>query len=112
MYIFHYIPWNEDTIMDTLRKEYAWEGVEETKVTWRLDDAFTPFHNYIYYTMAGFSEHDTYRSHQVRAGILSRQEASRLAEEDNQPRMEAMKDYAQMLGINLEQTMRIINAAP
>ena len=35
-------------------------------------------YNYIYYTVAGFTEHDTFRSNQIREGCISRKEASNL----------------------------------
>lgn len=112
LYLFHYIPWDENEIMSVLVKEYGWEGAPDTETTWRIDDAFTPFHNYIYYTVAGFSEHDTYRSNQIRAGLLTRDEALRLVRIENEPRLTAMREYAEMIGVNLEEVMLAINAIP
>lgn len=112
LYLYHYIPWEEDVIMKTLVGEYGWEGAADTNTTWRLDDAFTPFHNYIYYTVAGFSEHDTFRSNQIRAGLIERSEALRLVEEENQPRLTALREYAELVGINLVETLLVIDAIP
>lgn len=112
LYPFHYIPWDERVIMDVLVGEYGWEVDGETQTTWRIDDAFTPFHNYIYYTVAGFSEHDTYRSNQIRAGLIDRTTALRLAEDDNRPRLQAMREYASMIGMNLEEMMLAVNRIP
>ena len=47
---------------------YGWERAVDTSSTWRLGDATAPFYNYIYYTVAGFTEHDTFRSNQIREG--------------------------------------------
>jgi hypothetical protein len=112
LYLYHYIPWNEKTIVTTLIDEYGWEVDPETKSTWRIDDAYIPFHNYIYYTVAGFSEHDTFRSNQIRAGVITREEALAMVERDNQPRIGALRDYASRIGINLEEVMLIVNSIP
>ena len=112
LYVFHYIDWNEDEAMKTLANEYGWEGDASTNTTWRIGDGFTPFHNYVYHTVAGFSEHDTYRSHQVRQEILTRDEALRLVEHDNTPRVSAMRDYAEKIGMNLEEIMIAVDAIP
>lgn len=112
LYIYHYIPWDEEEIITTLTREYDWEKAPDTDTTWRIDDAFTPFHNYIYYTVAGFSEHDTFRSNQIRKGLITREEALAGIEADNAPRIEAMREYAQLVGINLEEVMLVINSIP
>ena len=45
-----------------------------------LVDGTAAFYNYIYYTVAGFTENDAFRSNQIRAGVLNRSEAARLVE--------------------------------
>ncbi|MBI5117999.1 hypothetical protein HZA56_16105 [Candidatus Poribacteria bacterium] len=112
LYLYHYIPWDEKTIVTTLMEEYGWEIDPESKSTWRIDDAYIPFHNYIYYTVAGFSEHDTFRSNQIRAGVITREEALAIVERDNQPRIGALRDYASRIGINLEEVMLVVNSIP
>jgi hypothetical protein len=41
LYLYHYIPWNEDTIVTTIRREYNWEIAEDTATTWRIGDSTT-----------------------------------------------------------------------
>jgi tRNA threonylcarbamoyladenosine biosynthesis protein TsaB len=48
VYLWHYIPWNENKIIRTLKKEYDWEGDSETGLTWRIDDGSPAFYNYVY----------------------------------------------------------------
>ena len=112
LYLYDYIPWDEEEINTTLREEYDWELAEDTKTTWRIGDGTAPFYNYIYYVMAGFSEFDTFRSMQIRNGALTRAKALSLIEEENQPRWPSMIWYAQRVGFDLEQAVNIINKAP
>ena len=73
-HIFDYWRWNEEQIDDTL-VQYDWERAPDTKTTWRIGDGTAAFYNYVYYTVAGFTEHDTFRSNQIREGDLTRDEA-------------------------------------
>jgi glutamine---fructose-6-phosphate transaminase (isomerizing) len=58
----------------------------DTNTPWRIGDGTSAFYNYIYYLVAGFTEHDTFRSNQIREGDISREEALRLVEDENRPR--------------------------
>ena len=112
IYLYHFIPWNEDEIMSVLRHEYDWEMADDTHSTWRIGDGTAAFYNYVFHTVAGFSEHDTFRSNQIRAGLISRQEALRLAAVENKPRFEAMREYASLVGFNLDEALMVINSIP
>lgn len=46
----------------------------DTNTTWRIGDGTAAFYNYVYYTVAGFTEHDTFRSNQIREGQMTREE--------------------------------------
>ena len=78
----------DNLIEETLIKEYNWELAADTKTTWRIGDGTAGFYNYIYYTIAGFTEHDTFRSNQVREGVITRKKALELVNEENRPRYE------------------------
>lgn len=68
-HIFDYYRWDENEINDLIQHEYKWETAIDTKSTWRIGDGTASFYNYIYYTVAGFSENDTFRSNQIREGM-------------------------------------------
>lgn len=110
--LYQYIRWDEQAIADTLGGAYHWELAGDTTSTWRIGDGTASFYNYIYYTMGGFSEHDTFRSNQIREGMLTRAEALALAERDNQPRPESMQWYCDTIGVDFEGAVRAIDAAP
>jgi glucosamine--fructose-6-phosphate aminotransferase (isomerizing) len=110
--VYDYIHWDEDEIVSLLRNTYDWEIATDTTTTWRIGDGTAAFYNYIYHTIAGFSEIDTFRSNQIREGVLTREEALRLAAEENQPRVESLEWYAETIQFNLEETLKKIHAIP
>ncbi|MBI5959892.1 MAG: hypothetical protein HY866_14215 [Chloroflexi bacterium] len=110
--LYDFISWNESIVADVLIPQYDWETSPDTRTTWRIGDGTAAFYNYIYYVMAGFSENDTLRSNQIREGMLPREKALALVEDENEPRYEAMAWYCNRIGIDLDEAIRIINAAP
>ena len=110
--LYQYIRWDEKEIADLLIGEYDWEIASDTKSTWRIGDGTAPFYNYIYWTVAGFTENDTFRSNQIREGVLNRKQALDLIEEENRPRVESLKWYTEQVGFNLEEALKIINLMP
>ena len=110
LYLYHYIEWNEDTINRTLQEEYGWETAEKRTTTWRIGDGYTAFINYIYYTVAGFSEYDTYRAQQIRQGLIVRDEALAMVARDNKPNMDELDDFAKHTGFNLGEVLTRINS--
>ena len=112
LYLFHYLDWNEDEINKTLIGQYGWETSETSDNTWRIGDGYTAFINYIFQTVAGFTEYDTFRSQQIRYGILGRDEAMKLVAQDSLPQMPELREFAQQVGINLEEVLRQIDGIP
>ncbi|MBT6093849.1 MAG: hypothetical protein HOH04_03135 [Rhodospirillaceae bacterium] len=112
LYLFHHLPWDEDTINDTLINQYGWETAPHTDNTWRIGDGYTTFINHLYYTIAGFSEFDTFRSIQIRKGLIGRDEALALTAQDNEPDMHVLTEFMQQVGLNLEEVMSKIDMIP
>lgn len=110
--LFDYYQWNEKEIENLIFSEYDWERAIDTRSTWRIGDGTASFYNYIYYTVAGFSEIDTFRSNQIREGLLDRDDALRMIKEENVPRYENVKWYLEIVGIDYENTIRTINKIP
>lgn len=110
-HIFDYWRWDESTIDSTL-KEYDWELAADTNTTWRIGDGTAAFYNYIYYTVAGFTEHDTFRSNQIREGQLTRDEALALVEDENRPRYQNIRWYLDTIGMDFKEVINIVNAIP
>jgi len=111
--LYKYIKWEEKKVEKTLLgKKYDWEVATDTPTTWRIGDGTASFYNYIYYTMSGLSENDTFRSNQIREGDLTRKKALKIANTDNKPRLESLEWYANTIGFDLKKAIEIINSAP
>lgn len=110
--VYEYVRWEEEAINHFLIDEYNWETAPDTTTTWRIGDGTAAFYNYIYYTLAGLTEIDTFRSNQIREGMLTRDEALRLIQQENQPRYESMQWYCDIIGIDFYDAIRTINALP
>jgi len=107
--LFDYLVWDEKEVDDTLLNTYGWEVDEETPTTWRIGDGTAAFYNYIYYIVAGFTENDTFRSNQIREGAITREEALKKVELENQPRWKAIQWYCNTIQIDWKETIRKIN---
>lgn len=100
LYLWHYLPWNENEIVDTLTKQYDWELSDDTPASWRIGDGTPAFYNYIYYQVQGFTENDSLRSRQVREGIITRDQALKLATAENQVQYKNLKWYFDTLNLD------------
>lgn len=110
--LFDYIPWNEETLERTLIDEYNWEISPDTTSTWRIGDGTAAFYNYVYGLVAGFTEFDTFRSNQIREGMITREEGLAHVLRENRPRFESMQWYFDIIGVDMERALKAINAMP
>jgi glutamine---fructose-6-phosphate transaminase (isomerizing) len=110
--LYGYIRWDEKRIIDTLRNRYDWETDPGTATTWRIGDGTAAFYNYIYYSVAGFSEIDTFRSNQIREGDLTRDEALALARVENEPRWDSLQWYFRTVGLDFDSTLDAVDRIP
>lgn len=110
--LYNYIMWDEDKIVSTLIREYNWETATDTRTTWRIGDGTAAFYNYIYYCVAGFSENDTFRSNQIREGLITREQGLETIYDENQPRFASIQWYCNIIGIDPESALERINAIP
>jgi asparagine synthetase B (glutamine-hydrolysing) len=110
--LFDYVKWDERQVVSTLGSRYEWECAKDTESSWRIGDGTTPFYNYIYFTVAGFTENDTFRSNQIRSKAITREEGLRLARRDNNPRYDSIRWYCDTIGIDCDRTLKIVNSIP
>ena len=110
-HLFDYWRWDEQEIDQTL-DEYMWERAVDTSTTWRIGDGTAAFYNYVYHRVAGFSEHDTFRSNQIREGDITRSEALKLVANENLPRFENIRWYLDSIGLPFEDVILRVNRIP
>ena len=110
--LLDYLPWDEEETDKILIGEYEWETAHDSENTWRIGDATAPFYNYIYYTVAGFTENETFRSNQIREGVIDRETAMKLVDRDNQPRWDSIREYTQIINTDFDEVVRVIDRIP
>lgn len=112
--LYWYTGWDEPTIESTLLGQYDFELAEDTQTTWRIGDGTAPFYNYIYHAVAGLTENDTFRSNQIRQGVMTRQRALELVDRDNQPRFQSIDWYLRTIGCTrtIEDVLETIERIP
>jgi len=108
--LFEYISWEENEIEKVLINEYGWEMATDTKSSWRIGDGTAGFYNYIYYMIGGITENDTFRSNQIREGLISREEALKKSEKEDIPRIDSMIWYANVIGFDLLEALKKIHS--
>tara|TARA_B110000967_G_C18483316_1_gene363205 strand:+ start:147 stop:389 length:243 start_codon:yes stop_codon:yes gene_type:complete len=77
-----------------------------------MRDGQTAFNNFIYYSIAGFSEFDNFRFNQVCEGLLSRDKALILAKQDNEFKSDSIKKFSEIVGFNLDDVLSKIMSIP
>jgi hypothetical protein len=110
-HLFDFWSWEEGKV-DQILDKYEWEKAVDTNSSWRIGDGTAAFYNYIYYSVAGFTEHDTFRSNQIREGHISREEALKFCYDENKPRYENIKWYLNTLQMDYNKVIRKINSIP
>lgn len=110
-HVYDYWQWDERDVDQTLA-HYDWEKAPDTSTTWRIGDGTAAFYNYIYRTVAGFSEHDTFRSNQIREGAMTREQALALVEDENRPRYPNIRWYLDAVGLPFADVIRVVNRIP
>ncbi len=110
-HVFDYWRWDEE-VVDQALAAYQWEKAVDTNTTWRIGDGTAAFYNYIYYTVAGFTEHDTFRSNQIREGQMTRERALELVDDENRPRYQNLRWYLDTLGMDFREVIKVVNAMP
>ena len=53
----------------------------------------------------GFSEYDNFRSNQIREGLINREQAIKLAKEDNKFKYNTLKNFSEIIGFNLDEVL-------
>ncbi len=107
--MFNHIVWDEREVESTIIGTYDFERSPDSISTWRIGDGVAPFYNYIYVTANGFSEFDTFRSNQIREGLLERATALELVAQENRPRTESLRWFLDTIGMDFNAAVRVIN---
>ena len=111
IHLFDFFKWDESVVDHTLGS-YGWEKSPDSASTWRIGDGTAAFYNYVYHRVAGFTEHDTFRSNQIREGSISRSEALKLVELENVPSYTNIRWYLDVLDLDFSEVINKVNSIP
>lgn len=79
IHVFDYIEWDQDTIEKTLQEETGWQKPSKA-LTWRYDCILEPLLDFTFKKEFGISSAGLYICGLIRSGLVSREEALRLVE--------------------------------
>lgn len=108
-FMFDHMIWDEREVDPLLLETYNWETSPDSPSTWRIGDGTAAFYNYIYVTANGFSEFDTFRSNQIREGMMNRDDALALVLKENTPREESFLWYCNVVGLDANKVVEVIH---
>ncbi|MCP5172546.1 MAG: hypothetical protein R3E73_07510 [Porticoccaceae bacterium] len=108
-FMFDHMVWNEDDVNRVLINEYDFELSPDSTSSWRIGDGTAPFYNYIYVTSRGFCEFDTFRSNQIREGMITREQAVAEVVVENRPRVESLRWYLDSIGLDFDAVIKRVN---
>jgi glutamine---fructose-6-phosphate transaminase (isomerizing) len=110
--LFDHLAWDEETVNRTIIDGYGWETAEDSASTWRVGDATAAFYNFAYLTAAGFTEFDTFRSNQIRAGLIDRDTALALVARENVAQPREFAAYCATVGLRPEVLVDAVRRLP
>jgi hypothetical protein len=107
---FHYIPWEEKTVLGRIRKELNWDSPAELNSTWRFDCQIAHLKDYMYLKTMGVTEKDDFYSKMIREGQISREEALLRVDLENELPKEIIYELFKQLeieNIDLEKELKV-----
>lgn len=111
--VFDYIEWDQDVIEETLQEETGWQKPPKD-LSWRYDCILEPLLDYTFKKEYGISSAGLYICGLIRAGKVSREEAMRLVEEnEDQGRLdENLRSVLEYLNVPVHIQRKFFEAAP
>lgn len=108
---YHYIGWNEKTIVETITQELKWEKGDLCGTSWRSDCLIAPLKNYIYGSILGFHKVDELLAGMTRTNQISRETALERLPEESWVNPEYLDSFLRNHGTTLKKLDEAIQAA-
>jgi hypothetical protein len=107
--IFHYINWDEETILSVIKDELNWRRYAASNASWRSDCKIALLKNYLYGKTVGFTKNDDLLSNMIREGVLTREAAMERLASENVIQERFVSDFCEEIGLgyhDLKATLR------
>ena len=108
-----YLFWDEERQVEFIMKEYGWKDdrVEGTYKSYKsVECIMAGVHDYAKFIKRGFGRGSDHASADVRAGLLTREEAFELAKKADLERPEALDYYLQITGMTEKEFLETLRA--
>ena len=101
LYFYHYVEWDEDTILSTIKNELDWRKEDDSPTTWRADCTLNFLRNYLFRECIGVTEKDNILSNMVRENMITREEALERQKIENITPQKFIDEVFDEIGLNL-----------
>lgn len=107
--LFFYVRWDEQEVLSRLREELAWTSPPDYPSTWRFDCELAHMKDLVYMKTIGVTEKDDLYSKMVREGIITREEALKRLERENEEYKPATKKMAGIAGVDYDRLLATLD---
>jgi hypothetical protein len=98
--IFRFIEWNEKTLLSVIKGELQWKIPTYSRSSWRSDCKIHLLRQYLYRETLGFTKNDGILSRMIRENMMTREEALKRLENENQISEQFLTAFLDELGLN------------
>jgi hypothetical protein len=100
--LFHYIRWDERTVISRISDELDWDYPRELHSTWRFDCRISHLKDYMYMKTLGMTEKDDFYAKLVREGLLTRNQALSRLERENKLHLDKITEIIEQMNLSPE----------
>ena len=104
--LFGYVPWDEDTIVQTIQRELDWRPWPAVEATWRSDCKLAVLKTQFYLFTTGFSLQDAMIAGLVRTGRISRAAGIQRLARENLLNPQLVEEVLQDIGVPIPSAFR------
>jgi hypothetical protein len=97
---FHYIRWEEETLVSTIKDELNWRETPGAESTWRGDCDIALLKLYLYKKTLGFNDRDVGLSYLIRDGQITREEALERLDKEGKISEVVIRELLDRLGLD------------
>jgi glucosamine--fructose-6-phosphate aminotransferase (isomerizing) len=108
---YDFVEWDEARILATIQAEMGWRSPSFSRATWRSDCRMHLVKQYMYLNLLGWTKNDMILSGLVRRGEITREEALRRVEQENQIPEDVVAETLDQLGVDFGALQRSLRMA-
>jgi hypothetical protein len=107
--LFHYLSWDEETIVGRIQDELEWQYPPGDSGSWRFDCEIGHLKDLFYMKYLGLTEKDDFYSKLIRDGKITRKQALKRLSQENKIQIESIKDLLKKAGVEFSELKDIVH---